>query len=105
MKLLSRFFEKPAKREQRRRLTVHERGRLGEAYILDTDEASLFYSYSVRGVQYQACQDISALLDHLPAAPERLLGQARVKYLLDNPANSILLCEDWSGLRAPQNVE
>ena len=102
MKLLLRFFENAAKRERRRRLEIHQRGRLGEAYITGFDEATLFYSYSVGGVQYETSQDISTLRDRLPAEPERLLGVANLKYMLNNPPNSILLCEEWCGLRAPQ---
>lgn len=105
MKLLLRFFENPEKRERRRRKRVHERGRMGEAYITGFDETSLFYSYSVGGVQYETSQDISKLRDRLPAEPQHLLGNARLKYLLENPGNSILLCEEWSGLQAPQRVE
>ena len=105
MKRLLRFFENAEKRERRRRQRVHERGRMGEAFVTGFDDSSLFYSYSIGGVQYETSQDISALREKLPAAPERLLGTARLKYLLENPGNSILLCEDWSGLQAPQRVE
>ena len=105
MKLLLRFFENAVKRERRRRLEIHQRGRLGEAYITGFDEATLFYSYSVGGVQYETSQDISTLRDRLPAEPERLLGVANLKYMLNNPPNSILLCEEWCGLRAPQQPQ
>jgi hypothetical protein len=101
MELLLRFFENAQKRERRRRLQIHELGRLGEAYITGFDETTLFYSYSVGGVQYEASQDISGLVELLPAQPERLLGVANMKYLMNNPPNSILLCEEWCGLRAP----
>lgn len=101
MQLLLRFFENAVKRERRRRKNVHELGRLGEAYITGFDEAALFYSYSVGGVQYETSQDISALRALLPAQPERLLGVAAMKYMQKNPPNSILLCEEWCGLRAP----
>jgi hypothetical protein len=105
MKLQFRFFENAEKRERRRRLAIHERGRLGEAYITGFDESMLFYSYSAGGVQYETSQDISSLRDRLPAGPDRLLGVAHMKYMLNNPGNSILLCEEWCGLRAPQQVE
>src|SRR5450432_3879497 len=51
-------------------------------------------------VHYTASQDISALRDHLPDTPDRLGGMANMKYAAQNPANSILVCEEWSGLRA-----
>jgi hypothetical protein len=68
--------------------------------ITEVSEDALYYSYSIRGVQYAASQDISALREHLPEEPERLIGVASLKYAPRNPANSILLCEEWSGLRA-----
>jgi hypothetical protein len=101
---LTRFFDNAEKRERRRRLQVHARGRLGEAFITGADEAALYYSYSIGGVQYETSQDISALRDKLPAEPERLIGVARMKYVTNNPANSILLCEEWCGVSAPQNL-
>ena len=105
MKLLLRFFDNPLKRERKRRLKVNQLGRLGEAYITGFDETTLFYSYQVSGVHYETSQDISALRDRLPAEPERLLGVTAMKYMQKNPPNSILLCEEWCGLRAPQQVK
>lgn len=105
MKISLRFFENAEKRERRRRQQIQERGRLGEAYVTGFDETAIFYSYSVGGAQYEASQDITAVRDRLPAPPERLLGVARLKYMPNNPANSILLSEEWCGLQAPQQVE
>lgn len=83
-------------------MQVHLRGRLGDALITESSEDALYYTYSVRGVQYTASQDITNLRDRLPAEPERLIGHVSLKYATNNPANSILLCEEWSGLRAFQ---
>jgi hypothetical protein len=69
--------------------------------ITEADETALFYTYSVGGVQYAASQDISTLRELLPSPPERLIGAVSLKYFPRNPANSILICEQWSGLRAP----
>jgi len=91
----------PEKREQRRRLSVHRQGRLADAMITEATESTLYYTYSIRGVQYAASQDIRSLRELLPAEPERLIGFAGLKYSSNNPANSILICEGWSGLRAP----
>ncbi|MEO5926927.1 MAG: hypothetical protein ABIR70_24140 [Bryobacteraceae bacterium] len=99
------WFEDAPKKERRRRLSVHQRGRLGEAYITGFDETALFYSYSIGGVQYETSQDISTLRELMPVEPERLLGVANMKYMMNNPGNSILLCEEWCGLRAPQQVK
>jgi hypothetical protein len=93
----------PEKRERKRRLLVHQRGRLGDALITGASADALYYTYSVRGVQYEASQDVTALRDRLPADPERLIGLASMKYATNNPANSILVCEEWSGLRVAQH--
>ncbi len=89
----------PEKRERRRRLQVHRNGRLGDALITEATETSLYYNYSVHGVEYSASQDIAALRDRLPTELGRLVGVANLKYAPKNPANSILICEEWSGLR------
>jgi hypothetical protein len=96
-----RMRSSPEKRERLRRLAIHTTGRLGDAFLTEVHENSLYYTYKVRGVQYEASQDVSALSDHLPADPERMIGMVGMKYLSKNPANSILICEEWSGLREP----
>ena len=96
-----RMRSTPEKRELLRRLTLHTTGRLGDAFLTEVRENLLHYTYKVRGVQYEASQDVSALRDHLPADPDRMIGMVGMKYLPKNPANSILICEEWSGLREP----
>ncbi|HEY1756642.1 MAG TPA: hypothetical protein VGG72_14805 [Bryobacteraceae bacterium] len=90
----------PERREKRRRLHVSRIGRLGDALIVEATDSLLYYTYSVHGVEYNASQDIAPLRNLLPAEPGRLIGVANLKYSPKNPANSILLCEEWSGLRA-----
>jgi hypothetical protein len=91
----------PEKRERRRRLELNSDGRLGDALLTEFHENTLYYTYDVRGVHYAASQDISSLRDRLPEDAERLGGMVSMKYSGRNPANSILICEDWSGLRLP----
>jgi hypothetical protein len=57
------------------------------------------YSYSISGVTYQTAQDITGLESQVRF--ERLVaGQpASVKYDPSNPSDSILVADDWSGLR------
>lgn len=59
----------------------------------------LLYSYSISGVTYEAAQDITGLEEQ--ACLERVVaGQpVGVKYDPSNPSNSILIADDWSGLR------
>lgn len=94
----------PDKRELNRRLEVNRYGRLGDAFITEATDTAIYYEYSVHGVHYTASQDVSALRDWLPVQPERLIGYANLKYAVRNPANSILLCEEWSGLRLPARL-
>jgi len=101
-----RIRRQPKDREKRRRLTINLHGRLGDATITDVSGNTIFYEYSVRGVAYTTSQDISQLRDQIAMDPERLIGlPASLKYSPQNPANSILLCEDWSGLRVGSNQQ
>ncbi len=90
----------PEERERRRRLNVNARGRLGSATILDFREEVVCYSYWISGVEYTASQDLTTLSAFLPPDPATLIElPANIKYLVRNPANSIVVCEEWSGLR------
>ena len=103
---LVRWLRKPKDKEMRRRLLVNQYGRLGDATITDLQGDVLYYSYSIAGVSYAASQDLAALRDHIPSDAERLIGSvASLKYSPQNPANSILVCEVWSGLRTAPNRE
>jgi hypothetical protein len=99
--VLIRVRRNPKDKEKRRRLAVNESGRLGDATITEVEGNNVFYEYSVRGVVYTASQEVTQLLDRLPTEPGRLYGPASIKYTTNNPANSIIICEEWSGVRAP----
>ncbi|MGH9722504.1 MAG: hypothetical protein ACRD8O_20020, partial [Bryobacteraceae bacterium] len=90
----------PAERERRRRLEVSRRGRMGEATVTEIRQDVVYYIYEVRGVAYTTSQDVSSLLDRFPGDPAKVIGLAGLKYNPQNPANSIIICEEWSGLRA-----
>lgn len=71
---------------------------MGDALITEFRDNFLFYSYAVRGVEYTASQDVSFLGDSV--APDgSAMSRVAVKYDPRNPANSIVVAEDWSGLR------
>ena len=72
---------------------------MGDASIVEMREDFIFYSYDVRGVQYTASQDISALRPYMPTDLSVAVGPVFVKYDPRNPANSVVLSEDWSGFR------
>jgi hypothetical protein len=90
----------PADRERRRRLYVNARGRTGNATIFDFHDGVVCYNYWIGGVKYTASQEVTTLLELLPPDPGTLIANpATLKYLARNPANSIVVCEEWTGLR------
>jgi hypothetical protein len=95
----------PEERERRRRASLVARGKMGDATITEIRGELLFYSYDVRGVEYIASQDLSLLKDYLPSDLSVLIGAISVRYDPKNPANSIVLAEGWTGLRAHGNLE
>jgi hypothetical protein len=71
---------------------------LVERQTAGAKSALVRYSYEVAGVTYEAAQDVTALPE-IAAMAQFLSGQtASVKYDLKRPANSIIACEEWSGL-------
>jgi hypothetical protein len=88
----------PEERERRRREWLVATGKMGDAVLVEMRDTLLFYCYDVRGVEYTASQDVGALTSRLPngLSPN---GAVSVKYDPRNPANSIVVAEDWSGLR------
>jgi hypothetical protein len=103
--ILFRIRRKPKDKEMRRRLSVNLHGRLGDATITEVQDDTIFYSYSVGGVTYTASQDISQLRGQITNDLEKLIGPASLKYAPRNPANSIIVCEEWSGLRAKPSTD
>ncbi len=102
--VLPRFRVRKSELERRRRLFVNTQGRIHDAMVTDVRDEVLFYSYTISGVQYTAAQDISSLLKYLPEDLESPIGPATAKYAPHNPANSIVLCETWSGLRGRRSA-
>jgi hypothetical protein len=103
--IILRIRRDPMERERHRRLSVNQYGRLGDAMITEVADNTLYYSYKIRGVVYTTSQDISQLKEVLPDEPERLIGPVTLKYTPRNPANSIVVCETWSGLHGAPRVK
>lgn len=96
-----------AELERRRRLQVNRIGRIADGHIVDLQNEReggagagllLFYKYKVRGVEYQTAQEVGSLRARLDLHGLAAGLPAQVKYDPKNPTNSIVLCEDWSGL-------
>ena len=115
----------PEETERKRRLHLNQIGRIAEGQVVELVEHPatpqdarkgffslrsrplvdtrprhlVSYSYAISGVTYHTAQDITGLEGQIRF--ERLVaGQpASVKYDTANPSDSILVADDWSGLR------
>jgi hypothetical protein len=115
----------PEEEERKRRLHLNQIGRIAEGQVVElvehppepkTGRRKLFssrarpltaplprhlvsYSYAISGVTYHTAQDITGLQSQISF--DRLVaGQpASIKYDPSNPSDSILVADDWSGLR------
>jgi len=85
-------------RERRRCAHLVAIGKINDARLVEIRENLVFYSYGVRGVEYTASQDLSQFLD-VTAFDFSGVSAMSVKYDPRNPANSIAVAKDWSGLR------
>ncbi len=85
--------------ERQRRAMLNAIGKMGDGSVIELQGSTAIYSYDVRGVGYTASQDLSVLEEQLPPDPWVIIGPVSVKYDPRNPANSIILCEYWTGLR------
>ena len=111
--------------ERKRRLHLNQIGRIAEGQVVELAEHPpephrerkgffgsgsrpltdnrprnlVSYTYAISGVTYHTAQDITGLEGQIRF--ERLVaGQpASVKYDPANPSDSILVADDWSGLR------
>lgn len=115
----------PEEEERKRRLHLNLIGRIAEGQVVELAEHAapevavrrgligsrpqqvgngrarhlVSYSYSISGVTYHTAQDITGLESQVRT--ERLVAgyPASVKYDPSNPSDSILVADDWSGLR------
>ncbi len=99
----------PEEVERARCLDLHRRGRLTSGEIIDVVEPQadprnhrlVVYRYDVAGVRYEVAQDLTRLPQAYELA-QRMLGNAiYLKYDTQQPANSIIACEHWSGIPSP----
>jgi hypothetical protein len=59
----------------------------------------VIYTYDVSGVTYEASQDVTNLRHVVDLHACRIGLPASVKYDPQNPGNSIVVGEGWTGLR------
>ena len=116
--------EDPEEIERKRRLHLNQIGRIAEGQVVElvahppelratkglfgsrarplTDLSPrqlVSYSYAISGVTYHTAQDITGLESQV-RFDKLVAGQpASIKYDPSNPTDSILVADDWSGLR------
>jgi hypothetical protein len=95
--------------ERARRLFLVQSGRLVDGMLLDICEVEaadgrtltmLMFSYRIAGVDYECSQDITDMTGVVDAAHVRAGFPCSVRYQPGNPQNSIVVAEEWTGLRA-----
>jgi hypothetical protein len=105
---LRRGRKTPDQLERERRLRLNAMGRITDGTVLDVHEGHgesgrvqqlLIYRYDVAGVSYEASQDVARLRHLVDLHSCRIGLPASVKYDAQNPGNSIVIAEGWTGLR------
>ena len=109
--LLAKYWRRqndPDDRERERRLSVNQFGRITSGDVVDIVDKELapngvlrryvHYRYSVGTVDFAASQDVTMIADLVGDDPRGVVGPVAVKHHQQNPYNSIIICEDWSGL-------
>ncbi len=113
--LLLRKRPTPEELERARRNLLAHSGRLVDGMLLDICEVEapaksknepprtltmLLYSYRIGGVDYEASQDITDMSFVVDPAQVRAGFPCSARYLPGKPSNSIVVAEEWTGLRA-----
>jgi hypothetical protein len=117
--------ENPEEIERKRRLHLNQIGRIAEGQVVELvahppepreKSKTLFgskaqplsslhprqlvsYSYAISGVTYHTAQDITGLESQVRFDKLAAGQPASIKYDPSNPTDSILVADDWSGLR------
>lgn len=97
----------PEQLERQRRDFLQQVGRIIDGTVIDVAEFDqhgtpvqlLIYTYDVAGVAYEASQDVTHLRQYIDMHTCRIGLPASIRYDPQNPGNSIVIAEGWSGLR------
>ena len=97
--------------ERERRLALMKTGRIIDGTVIDISDLDeqesghpgglqlILYKYEIAGVVYECSQDVSALSNFIDIYACRLGFPCSVRYDVHQPENSIIVAENWSGLR------
>jgi len=103
-----RHRKTPEQIERERRFRISESGRITDGTVIDVSHLNLngsgemqllIYKYDVAGVSYEASQDITHLRHMVDLHSCRIGLPASIKYDPTNPGNSIVVAENWTGIR------
>jgi hypothetical protein len=105
------FRKKPTAEEleQRRRDFLVRSGRIVDGMLLDVYEVDaedgrklslVLFNYRIGGVDYECSQDITNMAEIIDPTRIQLGLPCSVRYQPGNPQNSIVVAEQWTGLRA-----
>jgi hypothetical protein len=101
--------------EKARREALVAAGRIIDGTVIDISDLSpqesgrpnglrlILYKYEIAGVVYECSQDVTLLQDHVNIYECRLSFPCSVRYDPHRPANSIIVAENWTGLRDTAN--
>jgi hypothetical protein len=106
---LRRKPKSPEDLERDRRGWLENTGRITDGTVIDVQElpavnnhhnaVMLIYKYDVAGVSYECSQDVTYLRQWINLHSCRLGLHTSVKYDPQNPGNSLVVSENWMGLR------
>ncbi len=105
--LFRRKPKNPEELERERRGWLDQVGRITDGTVIDVQEMQdgqkpatlLIFQYDVAGVSYEASQDVTYLRQKINLHSCRLGLPTSVRYDPQNPGNSIVVSEQWMGLR------
>lgn len=106
--LIVRKRPTPEELERQRRQFLVQSGRLVDGMLLDMYEVEgsdgrtlslLLFEYRIGGVNYQCSQEITHMSTVVDPELVRIGFPCSVRYQPGTPQNSIVIAEEWSGLR------
>jgi hypothetical protein len=101
--------------ERLRREELVRSGRIIDGTVIDISDLGpqecgrpdgmrlILYKYEIAGVAYECSQDVTLLQEHVNIYDCRLGFPCSVRYDPHRPVNSIIVAENWSGLRNTAN--
>lgn len=110
--VLMRKRQSPEEIERERRLNLVKAGRIVDGTVVDIADLDpgesgrpeglklILYRYEIAGVVYNCSQDVTHMTGFVDIYECRLSFPASIRYDAHNPENSIIVAENWTGLRS-----